>query len=118
MTQKCYILAHQIGTSVVILSHIPVPARGKDRNRTAARRLHAGRTSIRDVIVMLKLRHHVASQRIQDFLVIFFVFVQHKMRYLVMSKKNDPYSCEDGTEKSVPRDLRLSSFGKPRDANR
>ena len=36
------------------LSHIPVPASGKDRKRTAARRSHAGRTSIRDVIVMLK----------------------------------------------------------------
>ena len=28
------------------------------------------------------------------------------------------YSCEDGIEKSVPRDHRLSSLGKPRDANR
>ena len=36
------------------LSHIPVPASGKDRKRTAARRSRAGRTSIRDVIVMLK----------------------------------------------------------------
>ena len=35
-----------------------------------------------------------------------------------MSKKKNPYSCEDGIEKSVPRDNRLSSLGKPRDANR
>ena len=36
---------------------------------------HAGRTSTGDVIVMLKLRHHVASQRIHDFLeVIFLLF--------------------------------------------
>ena len=32
---------------------------------------HDGRTSIRDVIVMLKWRHRVASQRIQDFLEVF-----------------------------------------------
>ena len=36
------------------LSHIPVPARGKNKERTAARRPRAGRTSIRDVIVMFK----------------------------------------------------------------
>ena len=35
------------------LSHIPIPARGKDKKGTAARHLHAGCTSIRDVIVML-----------------------------------------------------------------
>ena len=39
---------------VFYLSHIPIPARGEDKKRTAARRPHAGRTSIRDVIVMLK----------------------------------------------------------------
>ena len=46
----------------------------------------AARTSIRDVIVLLKLRHHVASQHNQDFLDVFFMFFQHKMRYLVVSK--------------------------------
>ena len=52
-----------------ILSQIPAPARGKDTNkRTSAQRLHAGRTSTRDVNVMLKWRHHFASQRIWDFL--------------------------------------------------
>ena len=35
-----------------------------------------GRTSIRDVIVMLTLRHHVASKRIQDFLEAFFMLFQ------------------------------------------
>ena len=35
------------------LSHLRVPTCRKDKNRTATRRLHAGRTSIRDVIVML-----------------------------------------------------------------
>ena len=38
----------------ITLSHIPAPALGKDKKTTAARRLHAGRTSIPDVIVMLK----------------------------------------------------------------
>ena len=28
------------------------------------------------------------------------------------------YLCEDGMEKSVPRDHRLSPLGEPRDANR
>ena len=56
------------------LSHTTVPALGKDKKRIAARRLHAGRTSIRDVIVMLKWRHHVPFQRIQDFLEVFFTF--------------------------------------------
>ena len=74
----------------LILSHIPVPARREDKKRTAARRPHAGRTSIRYVIVMLKLRHHVASQRIQDFLEVFGMVFQYQMRYLVVSKKKNP----------------------------
>ena len=47
----------------------------KKKKRTAARRPPADRTSIRDgimVIVMLKLRRHVASQPTQDFLEVFF----------------------------------------------
>ena len=56
------------------LSHIPIPARGKDKKWTAARRLQAGRTLIHDVIVMLKLLHHVPFQGIQDFLEVFFLF--------------------------------------------
>ena len=36
----------------------------------------------------------------------------------MVSKKIIRYSCEGGIEKSVPRDHRLSSLGKPRDANR
>ena len=54
--------------------HIPVPACGKDKKQTSACRPHAGRTSISDVIVMLTLRHHVTSQRIQDFPEVFFMF--------------------------------------------
>ena len=64
---------------------------------------HAGRTSIRDIVAMLKLRLNVAPQRIQDFLEVFFMFFQYKMRYLVVSKKIIHYSCEGGIVKSDPR---------------
>ena len=40
-----------------------------------------------DAILMLKLRYHVTSQRIQDFLEAFFMFFQYKIWYLVVSKK-------------------------------
>ena len=49
---------------------------------------------------------------------IFPCLLQYKMRYLVVSKKKIHNSCEGGIEKSVPSDHRLSSIGKPRDANR
>ena len=45
----------------------PVPIRGKDKKRTAEH-------LIPEIIVMLKLCHHVTSQRIQDFLEAFFKF--------------------------------------------
>ena len=35
----------------------------------------------------------------------------------MVSKKRIYNSCEDGIEKSVPRDHQLSSLGKPHDAN-
>ena len=92
VTEQTYlVLAHQIRISAVyILSHIPVPARGKDRKQTATRQPHTGRTSNRDAIVMIKCRHHVASKRIQGFVEVFFhVLVQYKMRYLVVSKKKN-----------------------------
>ena len=76
-------LAHQIGISVVF-THVryfyTVTAIGKDKKKhetnsrtSAARRPRAARTSIRDVILTLKLRHDDASQRIQDFLDVFFM---------------------------------------------
>ena len=72
----------------IFLSHTPVPALGKDKKNEQP---HAGRTSIRDVIVMLKWRHHVASQRIQDYLEVFIMFFSNiKIRYLVVSKKKNP----------------------------
>ena len=49
------------------LSYIPV---GKIKNEKP----HVGRTLIPDVILMLKFRHNVASQRIQIFLKSFFMF--------------------------------------------
>ena len=85
------------------LSHIPVPANGKDKKRTAACRLHAGHTSIRVVIVMLKWRHLVKSQCIQDFLEAFFMFFfQHKMRNLVGSKKKKNPIFVWGWKRKVP----------------
>ena len=45
-------------------------------------------------------------------------FFQSKIRFLVVSKKKNPLLCEGGIEESVPRDQRLSSLDKPRDANR
>ena len=81
-----------------VLSHIPVPARGKDKKQTAARQPHAGCKSIHDVIVMLKFCHHVASQRILDFLEVFFHIFQ--MRYLVVSKKKNPLFVRGWNRKS------------------
>ena len=56
-------------TCKTILSLFPIQARGKDKMQP-----HVGCTSIRYVIVMLQLRHHVASQCTQDFLEAFFMF--------------------------------------------
>ena len=50
------------------LSHIPVPALGKDKKRTAARCLHVDPWRHCDVKMTSPWRHHVASQRIQAFL--------------------------------------------------
>ena len=44
------------------------------------------------------------------------MFIQYKMRYLEVSKKKIHKLCEDGIEKSVPRDQHLTSLDKPRDA--
>ena len=40
------------------------------------------------------------------------------MQNLIVSKKKYPFLYEDGIEKSVPRDHRLSSLGKPCDSKR
>ena len=44
------------------------------------------------------------------------MFYFYKMMYFMVSKKKIHYTCDDGTEKSVPCNHRLSSLGKPRDA--
>ena len=65
---------------------------------------------------MLKLRNHVASQRIQDFLEVFSIFsIQNEV---FSGEQKIHYLCGNGVEKSVPRDHQLSSVGKPRDAKR
>ena len=66
---------------------------------------HVGCTSSRDV-VMLKWR-----QRIEDFLEAFFMFIEYKMRYLVVSKKKN--QLEKEIEKSVPHNHHLSSLVMP-----
>ena len=51
---------------------------------------------------MLKWRHHVASQRIQDFLEVLYTFFQYKMRYLVVSKKKNPLFMWEWDRKFCP----------------
>ena len=84
-----------------------VPARGKDKKPEQP---HVGCTSICDVIVVLKWRHHVASQRIQDFLEALFMFSNIKCSTLWWTSKRMHNSCEDGIDKSVPRDHRFASL--------
>ena len=88
------------------LSHIPVPTRGRHKNWTAAS----------DVIVMLKWCNHVMSR-----LSVSRNFWKPFSKYKWWARKIIHYSCENGTEKPVPRDHRLSSLdfvmpiGDPRD---
>ena len=57
---------------------------------------------------------YVAFQRIQEFLGALF---QKKVRYLMPSKKKDPFLCEDGIEiPSLAITVSVLSLGKPRDA--
>ena len=67
----------------------PYQPMGKIKKRTAARRPHAGRKSFHDATIMLKWRHHIACQRILDFLEVFFMFFLYNMRYLVVSKNKN-----------------------------
>ena len=46
-----------------------------------------------------------------------FVFLNKKEVFSGEQEKN-PLACKDGIEKSLPHDHRLSSVGKPRNANR
>ena len=68
-----------------------------------------------DVIVMLKWRHQVKLYLsvVRDFWKLI-----SKLKKQWWARKRIHYSCEGRIEKSVPRDHRLSSLGKPRDAKR
>ena len=63
---------------------------------------------------MLKLRHSAHL----GFSGSLFYVLPISMSYLVVSKITNQFLCEDVIEKSVPRDHRLASLGKPRDDNR
>ena len=81
-------------------SHTPIPALGKDEELTATRWLHLDPWPV----IMLKWRHHVASQHIQDFLKVFFKFLpMYKSGIKWWARKRIHNSCEDGIEKCFPR---------------
>ena len=63
-----------------ILSHIPIPARGKGTKTKS-------RSSIRDVIVMLISHYHYASKHITD-------EVEETLNSLSVEKAVDPYNSE------------------------
>ena len=60
---------------------------------------------------MLKLCHHDAYQRIQDFLEVFLKFFQHKIWYKLVSKKYNPVFVRGQDRKFFPHDHHLSSVG-------
>ena len=63
----------------------------KESNQTNKnKKQHAGSTSIRDDIVMLKWRQQVACQRNHDLMTAFFTFFQYKMKNLVWAKQKNP----------------------------
>ena len=113
----CLVLAHQIGISAV-LTHMkkfyltyPVPTRGKNISWTAASWM------TRDVIVTLKWRNHamlhhsIFRNSWKPF------FKLWKFVFWWWTGKRIHYSCDDGIEKNVSGDQRLSSLCKPSDVN-
>ena len=72
VTVRNSFLAYQIGISVVLPMRDTCPY--QPVGNTKKEQPHVGRTPIRDVIVMLKIRHRVAIKRIQAFLEVFFMF--------------------------------------------
>ena len=99
----------------VFLSHIPVPALGKDKSRTDARWPYVGPWRQCNVKMTLPCRISAYSGFSRQ---LFQVFFQYKWGTCIKWWARIHYSCEDGIEKSVPRDHRLSLLGKLRDANR
>ena len=90
-----------------------VPALEKNENELP----HVGRTSVRDVLWIMKWRHHIAYECIHDFLEVFLMFFQFKMRYLVVNKKKNPLFVWGWDKKIYPADHHFSSLRKPCDAN-
>ena len=68
-----------------------------------------------DVIDMLKWRHHNMSH-LNAFRNFWVPFFQHKMWYLMVSKKKNPLFKWGCDRKPIPRDHHLSSLSKPLDA--
>ena len=90
--------------------------RKNKKKRTATRRPYAGRTLVFDIIVMLKWRNHVASQRVEDFLEVYPRF-SNKNEVLRGEQEKNPLFVWGCDRKPVCRDHQWSSLHKPRDAN-
>ena len=85
------------------------PTLGKDEKRTAA----CLKTS--HIIVVLKLCHHAMSHLSILGSSGSLCFKYENVFFNGEQEKESIFSCEHGIEISVPRDLRLSSLGKPCD---
>ena len=96
------------------LSHTPILALGKDRKQTAARWPHVYPWCHCNVKMTSPCRISAYS----GFSGSLFQVFKYKLGIKWWARKRIHNSCEDGIEKSVPRDHWLSSLGKPRDANR
>ena len=77
-----------------------MPTRGKDKNGSAV----SWKTN--DVTVMLKWQHHVMSHNS----VVRNLWKPFNAVFNLEQEKENLYFCEDGLEKYVPRDNRLSSI--------
>ena len=100
----------------IVLSHTPIPAIGKyKKNRTAARLPHVDPWRHCFVIMTSPCRISAYSGFSGS---LFHIFSSIKWGIRWWARKRIHYSCEGEMEKSVPRDHRLPSLGKPPDANR
>ena len=99
----------------IILSHTTVPALGKDKKWTAARWPHVDPWNHCNV----KMTSPCCISAYSGFSgSLFQVFPIYEWGIKWWARKRFHYLCEVGIEKSVRRDHRLPSLGKPRDANR
>ena len=67
---------------------------------------------------MITITVYILAQQIEVSALFWKPFYKYKKWYLVVSRKNIYYLCENGIKKSVPNDHRFLSLGKPRDAKR